>query len=217
MISVEFDKGAISRALDDERIAMAKRVRLATDKAGRELLIDPLRAMTRGAFNSRKLPTTWRAKLYPADVQSHTLTPAFFAFSKAPEIMTAFEEGTTIQPFGGKKYLWIPTENVPRGRGGRRMSPQEVMARVGRFAFIPLKNGGLIAVAQATRTEKRSRRKGGAPTQSVGKAKKGAGERLAFFVLKKQVRLSKRLDVKGIANRAGAKYSAIYERAANSP
>lgn len=215
-ISVEFDKGAISRALEDERIALAKRVRLATDKAGRELLIDPLRSMTRGAFNSRKLPTTWRAKLYPEEAR-RTLTPAFFAFSKAPEIMTAFENGAIIQPVGGKKYLWIPTENVPRGRGGKRMSPQEVMARVGKFSFIPLRSGGLLAVAQAVRGEKRSRRKGGAPITTIGRAKSGQGARMTFFVLKKQVRLAKRLDIQGIATRAGARYSAFYERAANSP
>jgi hypothetical protein len=215
MITVEIDKGAISSALEEERIALAKRVRLATNHAGRDLLIDPLRAMTREALRSSKLPTTWRGKLYPGEAR-HTLTPAFFAFSKAPEIMLAFEEGPTIQPVAGKKYLWIPTENVPRGKGGKRMSPQEVAARVGKFSFIPLRNGGLIAVAKATRGVKRSRRKGGTGTTTVSRAKKGEGERMAFFVLKKQVRLRKLLDITGIADRAGAKYSAAYERAANN-
>lgn len=215
MITVEIDKAAISGALEEQRVSLAKRVRLATNQSGRELLIDPLRAMTREAFNSRKLPTTWRGKLYPEETR-HTLTPAFFAFSKAPEIMTAFEDGAIVKPLAGKKYLWIPTANVPSGRGGKRMSPQEVIARVGRFSFIPLRNGGLLAVAQATRGEKRSRSKGGSPSQTISRAKNGQGERLAFFVLKKQVRLRKRLDIRGIADRAGAKYAANYERAANS-
>jgi hypothetical protein len=215
MITVEIDKGVISSALEEERVALAKRVRLATNQAGRDLLIDPLRAMTREALNSSRLPNTWRGNVFPKE-ERHTLTPAFFAHSKAPEIMLAFEQGPTIQPLAGKKYLWIPTENVPRGKGGKRMSPREVMARVGRFSFIPLRNGGLLAVAQAARGIKRSRRKGGAGTMTIKRAKKGVGERLAFFILKKQVRLRKRLDIAGIADRAGAQYAAKYERAANN-
>jgi hypothetical protein len=214
MITVDIDKKAISAALDEERIALSKRVRLATHQAGRELLLEPLRATTLEAFDSSKLPTTWRGKLYPEDASSHTMTPAFFAFSKAPEIMIAFEQGATIQPLDGKKYLWIPTENVPRGRGGKRMSPQEVMARVGRFSFIPLRNGGLVAVAQAARTSKRGHRRGRGRTPTLTRTKDG--ERLAFFILKKQVRLRKRLDISEIADRAGAQYAARYERAANN-
>ncbi|PPD10280.1 MAG: hypothetical protein CTY36_00365 [Methylocystis sp.] len=214
LLKLDVDRDAVSRALDEERIGLARHVRAATEKAGRELLVEPLRAMTREAFDSRKLPTTWRARLYPEEAR-HTLTPAFFAFSKAPAIMTAFEDGATIQPLAGKKFIWIPTENVPRGRGGKRLSPREVMARVGKFRFIPLKNGGFLAVAQATRGSRRAHRRGGARTPTIVGAKKGKGESVAFFVLKKQVRLRKRLDIAGIADRAGAKYSTIYRRAAN--
>ncbi|MBM3552169.1 MAG: hypothetical protein FJX45_10455 [Alphaproteobacteria bacterium] len=215
MITVDIDKNAISGAIEGERIALAKRIRLATEQTGRAELVDPLRAMTRDALNSKRLPTTWRVRIYPAEARN-TLSPAVFAFSRAPEIMIAFEEGPIIQPVGGKKYLWVPTENVPRGRGGKRLSPQEVKAKVGRFSFIPLRNGGFVAVAQASRGTRRAHRRGGARTPTIGREKGVEGERLAFFILKKRVRLRKRLNIASIAERAGAKYTANYERAANA-
>lgn len=212
MISVEFDKDAISRALEDERVALAKRVRLATDKAGRDLLVDPLRAMTREALNSRKLPTTWRARLYPEEAR-HTLTPAFFAFSKAPQIMQAFENGAEIKAHN-RRFLAIPT--IEAGRNARHLSrgrlTPEKWVKENRVALIfkPTSYGGvLVAELQRFRTGKR---KGKKSRSFVVRRERPA----VIFILLKQVRLRKRLDLAGLAARAGAKYSAVYERAANN-
>jgi len=221
MISATFDKAEIDAALDAEFKGLSSRVRLATELAGRELLRDPLRGMTAAALQSRKLPTTWRAKVYPNEGEA-TLSPAYFVSSKAPKIMAAFEEGPTIRPFGGRKYLWIPTENVPRGQGGRRLNPREVAAHVGKFTFRPLRNGGFIALAAAKIARVRSHRTGANRNGRAGalhfkSAKKGeTSPTLAFFVLKPQVRLRKRLDIAGIAEKAGATYKIRYERAANA-
>ena len=84
LLSATFDKAQIGRALDDEVRALSRRMRTATEKAGREMLLDPLRQATRDALNSRKLPTTWRAAVYPKD-DAITLSPAFFVYSKAPK------------------------------------------------------------------------------------------------------------------------------------
>ncbi len=212
MITVEIDKGAISAALEEERVALAKRVRLATNQAGRDLLIDPLRAMTREALNSAKLPTTWRGNIFPKE-ERHTLTPAFFAFSKAPLIMQAFENGAEIKARSGK-YLAIPTieagRNARHGSRGRLTPEKWVKENKVALIFRPTSYGGvLIAELQRFRTGKRKGKK----TRSVV-ARRDKPQ--VMFILLKQVRLRKRLDLQGLADRAGATYRATYERAANN-
>ncbi|MBM3552503.1 MAG: hypothetical protein FJX45_12230 [Alphaproteobacteria bacterium] len=244
MITLEIDNRAISNAVEGERIELAKRVRLATENTGYEKLTEPLREMTREALNSRKMPTTWREKLYPEEAR-HTLTPAFFVYSLVPQAMVAFEEGATITPIGGKKYLWIPTENVPRGKGGARFTPKKILIAITRpaetkgrgkdrttkffdrakFKIIPLKGGGFIVLGAANVARRRSHKRGGnriGANLGYGGAKTvefnstEAENWLPFYILKKQVKLRKRLNIASIVDRAGAKYAANYERAANA-
>jgi hypothetical protein len=215
LLSATFDKGQIGRALDDEVRALSRRMRAATEKAGREMLLDPLRQATRDALNSRKLPTTWRAAVYPKD-DAITLSPAFFVYSKAPKIIAAFAQGATIRPTGGGRYLWIPTENVPRTPGGGRMKPKDVAARVGPFIFRPSKNGGLVALAAASKSRTRAHRRGGETRRGGALKIKRGGELTAFFILKPQVTLRKRLDLDAIATRAGASYRIALQSAANN-
>lgn len=213
MIRAEFDKGQVQRALDAEFTALSRRVRLATEQSGRDLVLIPLREMTAAALNSRKLPTAWRGRVFPKGGDP-TLSPAFFAYTKAPKIIAAFEEGPTIRPLGGKKFLWIPTENVPRTRGGGRMDPKTLSERVGALKFVPLKNGGFVAMAAVSKSRARAHRRVGTGKGAI--RVKRNGQMLAFYILKPQVRLAKRLDVAAIAEKAGASYRISYERAANS-
>jgi len=216
MLSASFDRSQIGRSIDEQVRAASRRMRAATEQAGRELLLEPLRQATRQAFNSRKLPTTWRGAVYPKS-ETTTLSPAFFVHSKAPKIIAAFDAGATIRPLGAKKYLWIPTENVPRTPGGGRMKPRDVVARVGPFIFRPLRGGGLIALAAGATARKRARRRGANASGRAGALKISRGGALiAFFILKPQVQLKKRLDLASIADRAGASYRVILERAANA-
>ncbi len=83
---------------------------------------DELRQQTRSAGLGDKLPNTWTARSYP-DGEKNSINPAGVVYSRAPEIMDAFTRGATIRPVAGSKFLWIPTNNVPRGR-----------ARMGRFS-----------------------------------------------------------------------------------
>lgn len=219
MISVDIDKNMISRALDEERVALTKRVRLATESVGREQLVDPLRSMTRSAFNSTKLPTTWRAKVYP-EASRETLTPAFFAYSKAPQIVQAFEEGAEIVAHRGK-FLAIqaPDAGVRRSSvKNKALTPaiweQETGAKL---RFVPLLNGNALLIADGRYRRQSSRARSRKSFKPVRTRLSGEARSIVVFFLVKQVRLRKRLDIAGIADRAGAKYSATYQRAANNP
>lgn len=217
MFTIGIDKNAISRAIDEERIALSKRVRLATESVGREQLVDPLRSMTRSAFNSTKLPTTWRGKVFP-QASRETLTPAFFAYSKAPQIVQAFEEGAEIVAHRGK-FLVIPAPDAGVRRSSVRnkaLTPAIWEQETGvKLRFVPLKNGNALLVADGRYRRQSSRARLRKSFKPIRTRLTVESRSIVIFFLVKQVRLRKRLDIAGIAERAGAKYSAVYQRAAN--
>lgn len=212
MIRAEFDPKRITAGLDEEFSALSKRVRLATEKTGREVLLTPLREMTREAFNSRKLPTSWRGKTFP-DGGEETLSPAFFAHSAAPKIISAFEMGVEIAA-RNRRFLAVPTVesgvNIRHFRRGA-LTPEKWERENGVvLRFAPTSYGGvLIADEQRFRGKKR---KGKATRVWTAKRQKPQ----VMFILLRRVRLRKRLDIAGIADRAGASYKIAYERAANA-
>lgn len=214
--TLKVDPQEIDEALDEQFKALAARVRAATERVGRAALLMPARDATRRVLKSNKLPTTWRGLPQPKE-NKPTLAPAYFVWSKAPKIMAAFSEGAVIAPTGGKRYLWVPTENVPTGQGGKRYSPQRVEARFKGFIFVRARNGNIVALVRARAGTRRSRARGARRAPSWKRAtKKDAGQKVAMFILVKQVRLQKRLDLAGIANQAGARFAVAYQKAANS-
>jgi len=112
--------------------------------------------------------------------------PAAFVWSKAPQIMSLFASGATIRAVNGARYLWIPTENVPRGRRRRAATPEDVRARFGPFIYRPSSRtpGNLVALVAARGS----------------KARRGQPQRLIhMFTLARQRRGTKRIELEGIA------------------
>jgi hypothetical protein len=194
--------GAITEALAAERGELGRRLRKGIETAGRQTLLDPLRDDTRAAFRSRKLPTTWRIKVYPEDATRASLSPAAFIYSLAPEIITTFEEGATIVPAGGRRFLWVPTENAPVGPGGKRIRPPEIKRQFGGFRLAPTKRGGFVALVKANRYAKGRRRGRIKPPTEKERAAGQQGDEVAVFVLIPRVTLRKRLNVRAIVARA---------------
>ncbi|WP_363346296.1 DUF6441 family protein [Methylocystis echinoides] len=215
-LTLSVDPKEIDAALDAEFKALSGRVRAATEKAGRATVLIPVRDATRQVLKSRKLPTTWRGQIQPKESKP-TLSPAFFTWSKAPKIMAAFSEGATIAPTGGRRYLWIPTENVPVTSGGSRLKPAAVERKFKGFTFARARNGSLVALVMARQGSKRSKARGRPLKTTFRRAtKKDPGKKVAMFILVRKVRLKKRLDVASIANAAGARFAVAYQKAANS-
>lgn len=162
-----------------------------------------VRAMTRGAGFSQRLANTWRAKVYPATPSLH---PAVWIASNAENIIAAFEEGVTIRPVRGSRYLWIPTKNVPKGGRNKRMTPGAVEERFGDFSYAPVKGspGTFVALVDAARGKTGRLRKAGKKARAAG-----ATERVVMFILKRQVTLQKRLDVAGTRKRLEARWAQI--------
>ena len=141
------------------------------------------------------LSRTWRGKTYVN--KGHDA--ASLVWSKAPHIALAFDKGVVIKGKGGN-WLAIPTPAATkRGVGGKRITPAtfptarhgplRMVRRSGRSALLVV--DGVRVSAQTGRVGRQA--KGGGRTKS-GSFKQGIAT-VAMFVLVRQVKLRKRLNV----------------------
>ena len=146
-----------------------------------------------GAGLGARLARTIRSETYPKARPS--LNAAALVWSKAPVIIDAHDTGPLIRSRGGL-WLAIPTEAAGKGRGGKRPTPREWEARTGlTLRFIRRRRGPSLLVAEG-----RLNTKGRAV---VSRSKTGRGlTSVPIFLMVRQVRLRKRLDLARDAERA---------------
>lgn len=187
-------EGKLDAALARELVRGEAAVMRAVRRAGQGLK-EELRGQVRGAGLGGRLANTWRAKTYPE--RGASLGAAALVWSKAPQVVRAFDEGVTIRSKNGF-WLAIPTENAPkRGVGGGRISPSNFPEhRFGRLRFVyrPGKPGLLVAEGlRASFSRKTGEMRG---FRRAGERARAAGRTasVVMFVLVPQVRLRKRLD-----------------------
>ena len=202
--------------------AVTRGVRSETERLKRELREQVVSAFgTRG----RGIANAWRSRVFPESGES--LNAAGLVWSKVPTIIHAFEHGALIRARGAR-FLAIPTGfNAPQGRRGRgtRVTPQQMVAS--RQAFLrPFRSGrGFVWCLPVRRGERIGRRR--APLIAGGLAAVATARRrgaaawqaellrqgfVPMFLLVPQVQLSKRLDVRGAAERALARLPAAIVR-----
>ena len=105
----------------------------STKEADRGLRAE-LRRQVASAGLGQRLANSWRDKHYP----NRKLDAASLVYTKAPEIIRAFDEGAVIRSTCGR-FLAILTENAPKkGTDGRRISPSTFPEhRFGTLRFAP--------------------------------------------------------------------------------
>lgn len=197
-------RGNLRKQISDEGLRLARGATRAVQRVttgGK----NALRRQVIQAGLGGRVANAWRDQLFPGGSRV-SMGAAGFIYSKAPNIVRAFDQGSVIRSPNGF-WLAIPTEQAPkRGRGGKRITPANFPEdRFGPLRLIPAVAGvgraGRLAllVVDAARigTTGRARAvKGGAFTKR-GKVKKGVAT-VVMFILVPQVRLSKRLDVKEV-------------------
>jgi|SRR5579884_261506 hypothetical protein len=165
-----------------------------------------LRADVVEAGLGQRLASTWRGKTFPESGVS--IEAASFVWSKAPNIIDAFDRGVTIRSSRGF-WLAIPTPAAglkglsPEG-ARKRITPGGFERRTGmRLRFIYRRGQPSLLVADNARLTKR-----GLARANIGRTRSGGPyTRLAgrstvvIFILVPQVTLRKRLDVEGTGNR----------------
>ena len=182
--------------------------------AGMQDAVDGLkeeyRTQVRAAGLGERLAKTWQGKRYPE--KGASLNPAAYVWSKAPEIIDSFSRGAHILPLGGKRFLWIPTDNVPRDRNAprgstRKASPAEVELQFNQDLFFRRgRNGRVLAFINAVRSKNR---KGWRQGTQRRLAQGRDLQPVLMFTLVPTVRLPRRLDIPGPAQRWAARVPAL--------
>ena len=182
-----------------------------TRDAGRSLRTELRRQVTSAGLGQR-LANSWRDKHYP----NQKLDAASLVYTKAPQIIRAFDEGAAVRSRRGR-FLAIPTENAPRkGTDGRRISPSTFPEhRFGPLRFVPRSTGPSFLVADGLRASL-SRKSGelrGFRRATDRARRSGQGlTTVVMFLLVPQVKLRKRLDVARAAERWSGQLPALIEQ-----
>ncbi|WP_422074098.1 DUF6441 family protein [Tranquillimonas rosea] len=184
--------GDLRDVMEREVLSSERAVTSGIRAAGRGLKAD-WRQQVRGAGLGTRLGKSIQARNYPGSGASIGATS--LVFTKAPDIVDAFNLGATIRSKDGF-WLAIPTEAAVKGRGGKRTTPLDFERRTGlplRFVYRPGRPG-LLVVDQA-RVNKR-----GSAARKGGRRRKGDGiltgeQTIVAFILVPQVKLRKRLDL----------------------
>ncbi|MBI2718136.1 MAG: hypothetical protein HY245_11880 [Rhizobiales bacterium] len=192
-------KGELNRAVEDVEQAVTGAMNEVSDGLKTEL-----REQVTSSGLGQRLANTWRGKRFPEARPS--MNSAAYVWSKAPDIIDAYERGPTIVPVNGRKYLAIPTANCPprrRGGGfggkGRKASPFEVETIFNQdLKFAKAANGRLIAFIEAVGARSKRGFRPGTPKRL---AQGRAVVAVVMFILVPAVQVRKRLDVEGAANR----------------
>jgi Family of unknown function (DUF6441) len=175
-------------------------VATGTRDAGRGLRAELRRQVTSAGLGQR-LANSWRDKHYP----NQKLDAASLVYTKAPQIIRAFDEGALIRSKRGR-FLALPTENAPRkGTDGKRISPSTFPEhRFGPLRFVPRPSGPSLLVVDGLRASF-SRKSGelrGFRRATERARHSGQGlTTVVMFLLVPQVKLGKRLDVARAAER----------------
>jgi hypothetical protein len=182
-----------------------------TREAGRSLRTELRRQVTSAGLGQR-LANSWRDRHYP----NQKLDAASLVYTKAPQIIRAFDEGALIRSKRGR-FLAIPTENAPRkGTDGRRISPRTFPEhRFGPLRFVPRPSGPSLLVVEGLRasfSRKTGELRGFRRATDRARARGDGLTTVVMFLLVPQVKLRKRLDVARAAERWSAQLPALIEQ-----
>lgn len=192
--------GNLEEEMKGELERGAKAVTLGT-RSTVDQLKAVLRAQTLTAFGSQRLANAaWRSEVYPKGQTS--LGAAGVLFSKAPHIVDAFSQSTTIRSSSGF-WLAIPSPEALKMRGprGQRPTPDSVEQRLGlklQFVYRPGKASLLVANLR----ERRGKR-GGFAAPSAAAVKRGDVSSVVLFFLVPLVRLKQVFDLDRSYEQAG--------------
>ncbi|MBW6494555.1 MAG: hypothetical protein K0B16_08370 [Burkholderiaceae bacterium] len=185
--------GGIVALMRAEVAAGQKAVSTTMAQAGASLK-SAWRTQITGAGLGQRLANTIRSQTYPKGRNS--LDAAALVWSNAPVIIGAHDTGPLIRSASGL-WLAIPLPAAGKALGGKRVTPGMWEQKTGlKLRFVYRRRGPSLMVADAVRLNTLGQ-------AAVSKSKTGRGQVTApIFILVRQVKLPKRLDLARDAERA---------------
>jgi hypothetical protein len=205
----------IARSLQADMQAELRDIERAVTTGTRDAgsgLKTELRRQVASAGLGQRLANSWRDRHYP----NRKLDAASLVYTKAPQIIRAFDEGAVTRSRRGR-FLAIPTDNAPRkGTDGRRISPSTFPEhRFGPLRFVPRPSGPSLLVVDGLRASfsRQTGQLGGFRRATERARRSGQGlTAVVMFLLVPQVKLRKRLDVARAAERWSGQLPALIEQ-----
>lgn len=211
------DFAAINRGLEED----LARIQTRTMRQAARALQQDLFEETVGGGLGNRLAKTWRVRTYPQAGDS--LEPAGWVWTKAPALIDAFDRGITIKAKGGL-WLAVPTKEAGKrapiaggapaygARGGKtaRITPAGFERRTGlklRFVYQGAKPS--LLVVDSARRDALGRAARYQPKGRGSKIYGPAGRTIVVFILLRQVRLRKRIDIETAARRADGRWEGL--------
>ena len=181
-------------ALMREEVKAGQKAVSATMAQAGASLKSAWRGQITGTGLGQRLANTIRAQTYPKGRNS--LDAAALVWSNAPVIISTHDTGPLIKS-GNGFWLAIPLPAAGKALGGKRITPAMWEQKTGlRLRFVYRSRGPSLLVADAVRLNTRGQ-------AAVSKSKTGRGQVTApIFLLVRQVKLRKRLDLTRDAERA---------------
>ncbi|KQZ31723.1 DUF6441 family protein [Caulobacter sp. Root1472] len=195
-VSAEVDFAPATTELEDDLADIAT----AAMVEGTALLKNDLREDVVAAGLGRRLALTWRSKVYPEGGRN-SLDPAGWVWTKSPKLIEVYENGAMIRPTGGRRYLALPSKNVPLKGRGKRMTPLDVELAFNQDLII--RRGHKPGTWTAWINAVAGRSGKGFKAATKGRLRGGRQSQLVFmFTLTPWVQVRKRLTGAQIAERA---------------
>ena len=187
--------GSIGKIIQDHEKKLA-RFNTETLMAVAENLQEDLRRQTKSAGLGNKIAKSWRIGKYPKGKIS--LGPAALVYSKAPKIIASRTDRGLITPKNAD-WLAIPSKQAPKkGLGGKRLTPETWPEwQYGKLRYVPVDaTTALLVVRSKTGKSGRVMR-----LKADGKKRK-AEQDIVMFILKKQVKRGKSINLQNAERRA---------------
>ncbi|HCE10151.1 MAG TPA: hypothetical protein DEQ40_16415 [Oxalobacteraceae bacterium] len=163
------------------------------------------RAQIVGAGLSSRLSNTVRSRVFPQFEDSMGPAALISVKGKATNyLLSELEDGAVISTARGR-YLAIPTQNVPKGPGGTRLTPHALEALTGYHLRFVQNRRGVKMLVSDTVAAKNSR---GIRPATRGRAGRKASATV-MFILVPQVTIKKRLNLINEADRIGDQLASL--------
>ncbi|HAG53536.1 MAG TPA: hypothetical protein DCL21_07100 [Alphaproteobacteria bacterium] len=192
-------KGDLEKIIEQKNRNVLRAVNRAVTKAGNELKKEMI-GQTQRARLGYGLSKSWKVNFYnKSDADKFTKA---LVYTKSPKIMEGFENAEIRKPTRGRKWIAIPSNNVPKAPGKKRYTPETWKKSFPVLYFAQDTKGKAYLVGQ---TIHKTNKRGNKVIRKTNSRNESEAETVVYFFLVKQTRHTKKLNFEQASKKAQRK------------